>query len=92
MPTINIIGYLWHNRQALDLDGLPDVLEMVADLQRLGLECVRAHDVFIMGSLIDTPIVELITRTSDEWAPLVENIIVSAAAQDASHMHGGGNE
>lgn len=92
MPTINIIGYLWHNRQALNLDGLPDVLEMVADLQRLGLECVRVGDILVFGVPIEEPSVELMTRTSDEWSRLVEDLIVSSAAEEAAHMHGGGHE
>lgn len=85
MPTTNIIGYLWHNRQALDIDGLPDVLQMVADLQRHGLECVQVKDIEIMGAYVTTN-TWLVEREDSEWAWRVEDAIVTSAVEHALDM------
>lgn len=85
MPTINIIGYLWSKRQELELDGLPDVLEMVADLQRTGLECVQVADIVILGMYVE-PSVHLVLRTPEDWASLVEDAIITASAEHTIGM------
>lgn len=90
MPTVDIIGYLWLKRQALDLDGLPDVLDLQADLQRLGLECVRVTDIKIFGATT-MPSVEHIRRDPEEWERLVHDVIVRSSVEDTIHMiHEGG--
>lgn len=92
MPTTDIIGYLWYNRQALDLDGLPDVLDLVADLQRSGLECVRVEDLKVLGQLAGTT-VQLVRKERDEWDLLVHDTIVNAAVEHtASMFHEAGDE
>ena len=87
MPTMNIIGYLWSRRQHLELDGISDVLEMVADLQRLGLDCVRAHDIEILGiPRPDIPAIQLVEREPHDWALLVEDAIIHSTVEDTIHM------
>lgn len=85
MPTTDIIGYLWYNRQALDLDGLPDVLDLVADLQRSGLECIRVEDMKVLGKLAGTT-VQLVRKERDEWDRLVHDTIINAAVEHTTNM------
>lgn len=85
MPTTNIIGYLWSKRQELDLDGLPDVLEMAADLQRNGLQCVQVEDITILGMYME-PSVHLVLRDPLDWATLVEDAIITATVERTIDM------
>lgn len=85
MPTTNIIGYLWHNRQDLNLDGLPDVLDMVADLQRLGMTCVRVETISVLGQPA-TASVQLVMLPDEDWAKLVENALINASIENTIHM------
>ena len=81
MPTIDIIGYLWTNRQALGLEGLPDVLQMASDLQRTGVEVVRAEDLTVFGITSGASVV-MIERTHEEWGGLVESAIIQASVDE----------
>lgn len=85
MPTTDIIGYLWYNRQALDLDGLPDVLELVADLQRAGLGCVRVEDRRVLGQLAGTS-VQLIRKEHSKWDDVVYDAILRTSVEHTTHM------
>ena len=85
MPTTDIIGYLWYNRQALNLDGLPDVLELVADLQRSGLECIRVEDMKVLGQRTGTT-VQLVRRERAEWDRLVHDTIINASVEHTTSM------
>ena len=90
MPALDIIGYLWSKRQHLDIDGLPDILELVADLQRGGLDCIRVDDVKVLGSPVGVS-VQLIRKEPEEWYSLVHEIIVdSAVARTISMFEGDG--
>jgi hypothetical protein len=92
MPTSNIIGYLWSQRQDLDIDGIPDLLQLVSDFQRLGLECVRIDEISIFGLEVE-PSVTLIRRETEEWQPLVEEALVRASVEHTLHMlHWGDTE
>lgn len=92
MPTTDIIGYLWYNRQALDIDGLPDVLELVADLQRSGLECIRVEDMKVLGQRAGTT-VQLVRKERAEWDRLVHDTILRAAVEHTADMiHEAGDE
>lgn len=81
MPTIDIIGYLWTNRQALGLEGLPDVLQMASDLQRAGIETVRAEDLTVFGIMSGASVV-LIERPHEEWEDLVGSAIIQASVDE----------
>lgn len=85
MPTFDIIGYLWLKRQALDLDGLPDVLELAGDLQRSGLECIRVEDVKVLGRPMSAS-VQLIRREREEWEQLIHDTIVGASVEHTASM------
>lgn len=85
MPTSDIIGYLWQKRQDLDLYSLPDVLDMVANLQRLGLDCVRAEDTIIFGVPAGASI-QFVRLEIEEWDRLVHAALLDAAVQNAIHM------
>lgn len=85
MPTTDIIGYLWGNRQAFEFDGIPDVLQTIADLQRTGLECIRVEDVMIFGSPAGTS-VQLVRREPEEWAGLIEDALIQNSIEHTIQM------
>lgn len=85
MPTTDIIGYLWSNRQDLSLSGVADVLEFAADLQRTGLRCVDLDDVKVMGTPVAVT-VQWQRLEPAEWAVLVEDAIVTASASHTIEM------
>ena len=94
MPTTDIIGYLWSNRQELELDGLPEVLHMIADLQEVGLECVEVGEVKVFGVPLEAS-GRLIRRTDEEWNDLVHKAILSSAVEHTIgmiHQHEDGDE
>lgn len=85
MPTTDIIGYLWLKRQDLELDGLPDVLNLIADFQELGLECIRVNGYSIFG-VPTGAVVQLIQREHEEWDELIHNALLSAAVGNTIAM------
>lgn len=85
MPTSNIIGYLWSNRQDLDIDGLPDLLQVISDLQRCGLDAVRVEELKVFGAPVGTS-VQLVERTAEEWSSLVEEALVQSAIEHTIDM------
>lgn len=85
MPTTDIIGYLWGNRQALDLEDLADVLAMASDLQRGGLEVVRAQDITVLGTPVGTS-VQLIRNEQLDWDILVHDAVLQASVEHTAHM------
>lgn len=92
MPTTDIIGYLWTERQHLDLDGLPDVLQMVHDLAEAGLPVVILDEHKVLGLVIGTT-ARLVRRTPAEWSNLVEKAIIDASLQGIEDMvHQGGDD
>lgn len=94
MPTTDIIGYLWSNRQELELDGLPDVIHMAGDLQHIGLACVEISEISVFGISLETRS-SLVLRTTEEWADLVHKAILSSAIEhtvDMLHVSGGDDE
>lgn len=78
MPTTNIIGYLWSQRQDLNIDGVPDLFELIHDLTAHGVDVVTVEDITILGSPVGTS-VQLAMREPEEWAELVENAILEAS-------------
>lgn len=86
MPTMDIIGYLWSKRQDLNLYSVPDVLQLVSDLERNGLECVEVKDVEVFGVSIGQPSVSWTRLSEEEWEWMVENAIAKAAAEHSIHM------
>ena len=88
MPTTNIIGYLWSKRQLLDLDTPADVLEMVADLQRLGVECVRLSDIKVLGVPVSAS-VQITEADEVTWKELVHEAVLAASVEDTVHMLNG---
>lgn len=91
MPTTDIIGYLWSSKQALDLDGVPDCIQMAADLQRSGVECVRLMESKILGVTVSST-THFVRRPDTEWADLVAEAIRLAAARDLTRHVWGDSE
>ena len=85
MPTTDIIGYLWSKRQALELDGIPDVLNMVSDLQHVGLICVEVSEIKVFGAVIDTQ-GRLVKLDAAEWDELVHAALLSSAVEHTTNM------
>jgi len=85
MPTTNIIGYLWSQRQALDIKTPADVLSFAADLQRLSTDVVRLDDIKVLGNTVGTS-VQLVEHTDDEWASIVFDGIMAASVENAALM------
>lgn len=81
MPTTDIIGYLWTQRQALGLYSLADVLQMVLDLSVAGLDCIRVDDIEVFGAPTGEARVEYVRLTSDDWAERVSRFISAAAVE-----------
>ena len=88
MPTTNIIGYLWSQRQALGIKTPADVLSFAADLQRLSTDVVRLDDIKVLGNSVGTS-VQLVEHTDEEWASIVFDGIMAASVEGAALMlHG----
>ena len=85
MPTTDILGYLWTKRQALELADIPETVELAADLQRAGLECIRIETRRVLGRTAGSS-VQLVRKTPEQWAVLVEAVIVNSAVEHASSM------
>ena len=85
MPTTNIIGYLWSQRQALDIKTPADVLSFAADLQRLSTDVVWLDDIKVLGNSVGTS-VHLVERTDEEWAFIVFDGIMAASVENAALM------
>ena len=75
MPTTDIIGYLWSNRQELEIADIPDLLRVVADLQDAGLECVRVSDFLVLGVATGST-VQWVQLEDANWADLVHTAIL----------------
>ena len=85
MPTTNIIGYLWSQRQALGIKTPADVLSFAADLQRLSINVLRLSDIKVLGAPVGVS-VQLVEHTDGEWADIVFDGIMSASVENAAHM------
>lgn len=85
MPTTDIIGYLWGNRQELELTTLSDALHLAADLEHVGLTCVSIEEVKVFGTTLETR-GEFIRRTPEEWDRLVHAAILSSAVEHTTGM------
>jgi len=85
MPTTDIIGYLWSNRQELEIADIPDLLRVVADLQDAGLECVRVSDFRVLGVATGST-VQWVQLEDANWADLVHTAILSSAVENTVNM------
>lgn len=93
MPTTHIIGYLWNHRKALDIQSIPDMLQLMSDLQRNGCEVVRVEDVVVLGKPIGATSVSWVSLTDEEWAERIEEAILKGAIEHTIHMlHRGDGE
>lgn len=86
MPTTDIIGYLWTQRQALDLYSVSDVLQLVADLTRQGLDAVELVELTVMGVPLDHSSVVWRRCQPEEWEALVAETISKGATEHALEM------
>lgn len=87
MPTTNIIGYLWSERQQLYLYSLTDVLQLTHDLVAGGLDCIRVEDIAPFGIPTGQASVQILMKEPEEWASLIHEAILHASVEHTIHMH-----
>lgn len=85
MPALDIIGYLWTKREALDIESLPAAMNFAADLMTAGLDCIQVQDVKVLGQVIGVS-TSYPRKTEEEWDEIVEAAIVDAAVAHTVHM------